>query len=79
MVKDNIIYNDKDQTIGYYNDLYKMFKEVIIEMLRGRNVEGAREQLEYLGEMGEFANYDGLLVLDMNNGMGFTCKPYGGD
>lgn len=75
-MKDNIIYNDRDETIGYYNDLYKMFSNLIKEMLDGRNVDGVKEQLEYLDEMSEYANYEGLLVLSMNNGMGFTCKPY---
>ena len=73
---DNVIYNDRDETIGYYNDLYKIFSDLIKEMLDSRNIEGAKEQLEYLDEMGDYANYDGLLVLSDNNGMGFTCKPY---
>ena len=73
---DNVIYNNNDETIGYYNDLYKIFANLIKEMLDSRDIEGAKEQLEYLDEMGDYANYDGLLVLSENNGMGFTCKPY---
>lgn len=72
----NVIYNNNDETIGYYNDLYKIFTEEIKRMLDGHDVEGAKEQMEYLEEMSELANYDGLIVLSMNNGMGFTAKPY---
>ena len=74
--KDNVILNNNDESIGYYNDLYAMFYDVIVDALKSRDIETAKEQLEYLDEMGEHANYDGLLVLSMNNGMGFTCKPY---
>ena len=74
--KDNVIYNNDDETIGYYNDLYAMFYSIIDDALKSRDVETAKEQLEYLDEMGEWANYEGLLVLSMNNGMGFTCKEY---
>lgn len=73
---DNVIYNNNDETIGYYNDLYKMFADEIKTMLDGHNIEGAKEQIEYLEEMSDLANYDGLIILSMNNGMGFTAKPY---
>lgn len=72
----NVIYNNNDETIGYYNDLYKVFAEEIKNNLDSHDIEGAKEQMEYLEEMSELANYDGLIVLSMNNGMGFTAKPY---
>lgn len=72
----NVIYNNNDEAIGYYNDLYKTFTEEIKRMLDGHDIEGAKEQMEYLEELSELANYDGLIVLSMNNGMGFTAKPY---
>lgn len=74
--KDNVIFNDRDESIGYYNDLYAVFYSVIVDALKSRDIETAKEQLEYLDEMSEYANYDGLLVLSENNGMGFTCKRY---
>lgn len=74
--KDNVIYNNNDETIGYYNDLYAMFYSIIDDALKSRDIDTAKEQLEYLEEMSEWANYDDLLVLSMNNGMGFTAKPY---
>ena len=74
--KDNVILNDMDESIGYYKDLYAMFESVIVDALKDGDAETAQEQCEYLVEMSEWKDHDGLLVLSMNNGMGFTCKPY---
>lgn len=74
--KDNVILNDMDESIGYYKDLYAMFESVIVDALKNHDTETAQEQVGYLVEIDEFKDYDGLLVLSMNNGMGFTAKPY---
>ena len=74
--KDNVIFNDMDESIGYYKDLYAVFESVIIDALKDHDTETAQEQVEYLMELDEWKDYDGLLVLSMNNGFGFTCKPY---
>ena len=74
--KDNVILNDMDESIGYYKDLYAMFESVIIDALKDHDTETAQEQIEYLMELDEFKDYDGLLILSMNNGFGFTAKPY---
>ena len=74
--KDNVILNDMDESIGYYKDLYAMFESVIVDALKDRDSETAQEQVGYLVELDEWSDYDGLLVLSMNNGMGFTAKPY---
>lgn len=75
----NIITNDRDEVIGYYNDLYKMYVEEITNLLNGRNIEEAQLQLENLNEMADLCNYDGLIVLSNNNGMGFTANKYEGE
>lgn len=72
----NVIYNDMDESIGYYKDLYKVFADVIADCLKNHDSETAQEQIEYLVELDEWKDYEGLLVLSMNNGMGFTAKPY---
>ena len=72
----NVIYNSNDETIGYYNDLYNIFAEEVKKMLDGHDIEGAKEQMDYLNDLSDLANYDGLIILSMNNGMGFTAKPY---
>lgn len=75
-MKDNVILNDMDESIGYYKDLYAMFVDVIKGALDGGDVTTAKEQIEYLEEMEEYRDFPDLLVLSMNNGMGFTCTPY---
>lgn len=72
----NIIHTDNGGAIGFYNDLYKEIRNEITQSIEGRDVERAKELIDQLDEMGEHANYDGLLELSMNNGMGFTCRPY---
>lgn len=74
--KDNVIFNDMDESIGYYKDLYAMFESVIVDALKDHDTETAKEQIEYLVELDKFKDYDGLLALSMNNGFGFSCKPY---
>lgn len=76
--KDNVILNDMDESIGYYKDLYAMFVSVVDDALAKHDSETAQEQVSYLVELDEWKDYDGLLVLSMNNGMGFTAKPYKG-
>ena len=79
MSKDNIIYTDNDEAIGFYNDLYKLFVEQITNLLNGRDIENAQTQLENLSELAELCNYDGLIIVSDNNGMGFTATKYKGE
>ena len=72
----NIIETDRDEVIGFYNDLYKMYVEQITDLLKSRNIEEAQTQLENLNEMADLCNYDGLIILSECNGMGFVAKPY---
>ena len=74
--KDNVIFNDMDESIGYYKDLYAMFVSVIEDAVKEHDSDTVHEQIEYLVELDEWKDYDGLLVISMNNGMGFTAKPY---
>lgn len=76
-MSNNIITNDKDEVIGYYNDLYNMYVEEITNLLKSHSLEEAQLQLENLNEMADLCNYDGLIVLSDNNGMGFVAKKYG--
>lgn len=78
-MKDNIIYTDNDEAIGFYNDLYKLFVEQITNLLKGRDIENAQTQIENLSELADLCNYDGLIIVSDNNGMGFTAKKYKGE
>lgn len=77
-MKDNVILNDMDESIGYYKDLYAMFVYVIKDALNDGDVTAAKEQIEYLEEMDEYKDFPDLLVLSMNNGMGLSVRPYKG-
>ena len=73
---DNIIYNDMDESIGYYKDFVKLYKDLI----KDATDKGDWEEIEYLveqiKEIEDYREYNGLLILSENNGMGFTCNPY---
>ena len=73
---DNTIFNDMDETIGYYSDLVRGFKKMIKEAVERDDYDDAKDLMEQLEEINEWTDNDGLLVLSMNNGMGFTCRPY---
>lgn len=73
---DNTIYNDMDETIGYYSDIARGYKKLIKEAVERGDHEEATDLREELAEIREYKEYDDLLILSMNNGMGFTCQPY---
>jgi hypothetical protein len=73
---DNTIFNDMDETIGYYSDLVSGYKKLIKEAVQDEDFEQAKDLMEQLEEINNWTDNDGLLVLSMNNGMGFTCRPY---
>lgn len=74
---ENCIYDsNKDETIGFYEDVFKGYKALIEEALQADNIEEVNSLTEELTEIMDWKDYEGLLVLSENNGMGFTCKPY---
>lgn len=76
---DNIIYNDMDESIGYYKDFVKLYKGLI----KDATDKGDWEEIEYLveqiKEIEDYREYNGLLILSENNGMGLTVNPYKGE
>lgn len=75
-MSDNIITNDMDEVIGYYSDLVAYYKSMINYQVSINQYEEAKDLLDQLAEIDQWTDNDGLLVLSMNNGMGFTCKQY---
>lgn len=73
---DNIIFNDMDESIGYYKDFVKLYKDLIKGATDSRNWEEVESLLEQIKEIEDYREYNGLLILSENNGMGFTCNPY---
>lgn len=77
---DNTIFDsNNDNVYGLYNDLVKAYKKIIKEQLDDGDLESVESYTEDLKEIERFKDYDGLLVLSENNGMGFTCDKYRDD
>ena len=76
---DNIIFNDMDESIGYYKDFVKLYKDLIKGATDSRNWEEVESLMEQIKEIEDYREYNGLLILSENNGMGFTCNPYKGE
>ena len=75
---DNIIYNDMDESIGYYKDFVKLYKDLIKDATDKGDWEEVEYLVEQIKEIEDYREYNGLLILSENNGMGFTCNPYKG-
>ena len=77
-MKNNVIYTPDDEAIGFYKDLYKLFVEQITDLLNDERIEEAQTEVDNLSELYDLRDYDGLIIVSDNNGMGFTAKPYKG-
>ena len=73
---DNVIYNDKNECIGYYTDLVKLYKSMLKHSLEEDDLEEVKTLTEELEDIYKYEDYEGLLVLSENNGMGFTIRKY---
>ena len=73
---DNVIYTDDDSVIGFYKDLERLLCEEVDKLTGEKNYEEASSVLDNLKDLCELKEYEGLIVLSDNNGMGFTATPY---
>ena len=74
---ENIIFDDNtNNTIGFYKDLVKAMKEETKKSVESGAYEQAQYNCEGLLELESMKDYEGLIVLSENNGMGFTAKTY---
>ena len=77
---ENLIYNSNtDETYGLYSDLVKFYKGEIKSAVDKNEYDNAVDLIEQLQEIDNYTDYDGVLVLSMNNGMGFTVNKYKGE
>ena len=74
--KDNTIFNDMDETLGYYKDIVALYQDLINGATKRNDMEEVKMLAEELEEINKYRDHEGLLVLSENNGMGFTVKPY---
>lgn len=76
-MSDNVIYNSNDDsTIGFFGDLREMLRKQACEFVNSGDYEQASSMCDDLLELDELRDYDGLIVLSDNNGMGFTARKY---
>ena len=75
---DNLIYNSNtDETYGLYKDIVRFYQKEIKSAVDRADLDEARDLMDQLDEVQRCAdNGNNILVLSMNNGMGFTCKVY---
>lgn len=76
MKNNNVIYNDKDECIGYFEDLVALYKGMLKNSLDEDDLEEVKTLVEELEDIYNYSDYDGLIVLSENNGMGFTARKY---
>lgn len=77
---ENLIFNsDTDETYGLYSDIAKFYKKEIKNAVERNDYDEAKNLIEQLNEVDEYTDEDGILVLSMNNGMGFTVSRYKGE
>ena len=73
----NIIEKDNN-IIGYYDELKKYLKDCLILYVEQDNMDEVRNIADNIDELNELSEYDGLIILSENNGMGFTARKYEG-
>ena len=77
MGETNCIFDSNtNDTIGFYSDMVKLIKEQASNALQANEYEQVTDMLEILQELDNYTDYDGLLVLSENNGMGYTVSQY---
>lgn len=76
-MSDNIIYNSYNNThIGYQKDLVAYIKTCLDDYKKQDDWEEVKDMADLLLDLNGWADNENLLVLSMNNGMGFTCRQY---
>ena len=73
---DNIILKDNGDAIGYYSDLTRFNKKEMQKAVEINDWESVETFIEVQREMERWSEYDGLLVVSENNGMGWTAQRY---
>lgn len=73
---DNIILKDNGDAIGYYSDLKRFNKKEMQKAVELNDWESVETFIEIQREMERWSEYDGLLVVSENNGMGWTAQRY---
>lgn len=68
-----VIEKDGDQ-YGFYGDIVEMLKSEIIEAIERGHYEVMGNYSEIFEELDKLKDYDGLIKISENNGMGWTAE-----
>lgn len=73
----NCIFDDNTNgSIGFYKDLKSGLIKQAKEFIDKGYYEDATETITILDDLKSYDNYNGLLLIHDNNGMGWTCEKY---
>ena len=76
----NIIINDREEIIGYYKDLRAYLVDLGNQYLGNPvKTEEAAGIVDVITDLDGLSEYDGLIVVSENNGMGTTVSKYEGE
>ena len=74
---ENCIFDNRNNnSIGFYGDLFKGISEQGAEFMRSGDYEQAQVNCEIMEQLEKLREFDGLIVISDNNGMGWTCEKY---
>lgn len=73
---ENCIFNDRDETVGYYKDIKAGLEKQGKEFIDSGDYEQAQECCDILLDLEKYRENERLLVLSENNGMGWTISEY---
>lgn len=74
---DNCIFDDNTNgSIGFYKDLKSGLIKQTKEFIDKGYYEDATEAITILDDLENYDNYNGLLLIQDNNGMGYTIREY---
>ena len=76
----NVINNCDGDIYGFYSDIKEYLKAELINEIQADNFGAINESYgEMFEELEKFGDYDGLLKVSENNGMGLTVSEYRGE
>lgn len=74
---ENCIFDGRgDNSIGFFGDLKKGLEEQASDYVGRGEHEQAQDIYRLLGDLMEYGDFSGLLVISENNGMGWTVSKY---
>ena len=78
-MSENVIFKNDDM-YGFYDDLYKSLKNNFIKAIENDDFSViSPDWLELIEELKKYEEYEGILKISENNGMGWSVEKYNGE